>query len=84
MAQLENEEVFIIPVMGIMQFIEKFHTGMTPAAVRYAMDNDKVDYTRIGHERLIVLTEKTKAYVPNYSFTRLRKKLKKIQEDHLK
>ena len=67
MAKLKNEEVLKVETLSILDFTKKYHPGLSPQSVSYAMDNDKVDYVQIGHERLVVMTEKTKGYTPNES-----------------
>jgi hypothetical protein len=52
---------------------KKRHPGITTQALRYAMDKDLIDYTKISEGRVIVLSPKTSAYTPNSSKKRLAK-----------
>ncbi|CAB4185426.1 hypothetical protein UFOVP1492_64 [uncultured Caudovirales phage] len=65
MAQLTKNSVFKVETLSISEYTEKYGGGVSPQAVSYAMDNDKIDFVRIGKERLVVMTENTKTYVPN-------------------
>lgn len=62
---LEKTNVFKQDVLTITEFIEKYHEGLTPQAVKYAMESDNLDYVKIGSVYLVVLTEKTLSYTPN-------------------
>ena len=68
MAKLKKEDVISqkMKYVTIQEFIDKYHPGLTPPAINYAMrkDIDKIDYFTPGRERLIVLTEKTLKYQP--------------------
>lgn len=55
----------------IKQFRTKHAGNVSPQAIDYAIDNDLVDHLYIGPRvRVIVMTEKTKKYTPNYSAKR--------------
>lgn len=75
MAEIGKDKVFKkgIEVISIIAFAEKYCEGISTQAVGYAIYNDKIDYIKIGRERLIVLTEKTKSYVPNFHPNRTHK-----------
>lgn len=70
MAEIAKDKVFKQEVMGIKDYINQFHPGLQPQSIAYAIDNDKVDFIKVGHERLIVMTEKTRQYVPNTNVNR--------------
>lgn len=57
-------------VITIREFCDKYHDGVTPQAIDYAIKQDIIDYLRIGRFRYIVLTDKTLAYTPNPSSRR--------------
>lgn len=65
MAELTKTSVFKAEVLSISEYTEKYGGQVSPQAISYAMDNDKIDFVRVGKERLVVMTEKTKTYVPN-------------------
>lgn len=67
MAKIEQEELLKkgVEVLSIVDYIEKYQDGLTSQAVSYAMGQDRIDYMQIGFERLVVMTEKTRQYVPN-------------------
>lgn len=53
-------------ILSIKNFIKKYHPGLTPESVHYAITKDKVDFTipYEGRERFIVMTDKTESYTP--------------------
>lgn len=53
-----------VEFMPIKDFIDKFHPGLKSQSINYAIKNDKVDFMKIGRERFVVMTEKTKKYHP--------------------
>ncbi len=67
MAQLKGSSVFKVEVLSVSDYSKKYGNNVTPQALSYSMDNDKLDYVKLGNERFIVMTEKTKQYVPNAS-----------------
>lgn len=54
-----------IDILSIAEFARKMGDGITPQAVAYAINNDKLDYVWIGSERFIVINDKSRSYVPN-------------------
>lgn len=62
---LDKDKVFKQETVTIAEFVEKYHAGVTPQAIKYAIEKDLVDYTKIGSVYLVVLKERTLAYVPN-------------------
>lgn len=53
-------------VLSISDFAKGYGNGITTQAVDYAIKKDKIDFTSIGKRKFVVLTEKTKSYVPNF------------------
>lgn len=52
----------------IKQFRTKHADNVSPQAIDYAIDNDLVDHLYVGPRvRVIVMTEKSKNYTPNFS-----------------
>lgn len=64
---LDKNKVFKVETVTIAEFIEKYHNGVTPQAIKYAIEKDLVDYVKTGKVYLVVLTPTTLAYAPNSS-----------------
>lgn len=64
---LKNQTEFLT----VQEFCSKYGGNITPQAVYYAMDKDLVDWMSPARERFVVMTEKSKNYVPNSSPTRV-------------
>lgn len=60
------EEARKYEMLPIKEFCSKYADGVTPQAVSYAINNGYVDFLWLGKERVVVMTEKTKAYTPNH------------------
>lgn len=45
---LDKDKVFKQETVTIAEFVEKYHAGVTPQAIKYAIEKDLVDYTKIG------------------------------------
>lgn len=69
MAELKNNTAMKHGIKPQTEFAEE-HGNLTLSALDYAMDNDLIDYTRMGKVRFVVLTKKTLAYEPNKSSKR--------------
>lgn len=52
-------------MLPISKFCAKHGGNVTPQAVSYCINEGKIDFTWLGKERLVVMTDKTKAYNPN-------------------
>ena len=63
--EYKKSEVLKVDILTPAEFAEKYANGVSTQALSYAMDNDKLDYVCIGKNRFIVLTKKSKTYVPN-------------------
>ena len=63
--ELAKKDVFKIETLTVAEYSQKYGGGVSSQALSYAMENDKIDYVKVGKERLIVMTERTKLYVPN-------------------
>jgi hypothetical protein len=72
MAELKNEDVFKdgVEVLSISDYAKKYADGVSLQAIDYAMKNDKIDYITISKDRHVVMTEKTRTYVPNNNVNR--------------
>ena len=62
---LDKDTIFKKEVVTISEFVENYHQGVTPQAIKYAIEKNLVDYVKVGKVYLVVLTETTLAYVPN-------------------
>ena len=51
--------------MSISEFSVQYAGGVSSQAISYAMDKDKIDYVLLGTIRYVVMTEKSRSYVPN-------------------
>ncbi len=65
MGKLKNDSVFKVEVLSVSEYADKYGNGVSSQALSYAMDHDKLDYVRVGNQRLICMTNKSKSYVPN-------------------
>ena len=65
MGKLKKDTVFKVEVLSLTEYSEKYGNGVTTQALAYAIDNDKLDYILMGNARFIVMTNKSKSYVPN-------------------
>lgn len=54
-----------VKLLRIGDFIKQYHPQLQQNAIRYCMKVGKIDYTKIGKESFVVLTEKTLGYKPN-------------------
>jgi len=72
MAQIEDDKVYRKnnELRTAQEFIDEFHPTLKTQSIYYAMNNDLIDWHQRGKVRLVVLTEKTKGYVPNDSKSR--------------
>lgn len=73
MAIITKEEVLDkkYDFLSVTQYCVKYGGNITSQAVYYAMDRGLLDYLSLGREKLIVMTEHSKNYVPNASKKRL-------------
>lgn len=64
--ELKQEDVFKQECYSAKEFMEKFHPNVIGASqsISYAVNNDKVDYIKVGVFTLIVMTKKTREYTP--------------------
>ena len=62
---IPREKVQGKDMLSLREFIDKYHEGLTNAALDYAMKRGDINYTRIGRDRVIVLTDRTLSYNPN-------------------
>lgn len=67
MSEIKRTDLMKIETLSLVEYSEKYGDGVSPQALSYAINNDKIDFTWIGNERFIVMTEKTKEYTPNAS-----------------
>lgn len=68
--KIDRNSVLVKPdyVMSVAEFIEKYHAGVKPQSIYYAMDNDNIDWVDFGgREKSVVMTDKTRLYIPNES-----------------
>ncbi|MGL6127554.1 hypothetical protein [Chryseobacterium artocarpi] len=65
MARLKNSDVLKVEVLSLSEWSVKYGGGIKNQSIAYAMEKDKLDYITLGNVRYIVMTAKTKAYVPN-------------------
>lgn len=69
MAQYTIEDTAGLTIMSQSDY-RQLKDGISLSAIDYAMDNDKVDYVKIGRIRSVVMTEKSKNYDPNKNVRR--------------
>lgn len=62
-----------VEIMSISDFIAKHHPGLTVQGVGYAMEAGKIDYVIMAKDRMVVMTDNTRTYVPNGSKKRKEK-----------
>lgn len=64
---MEDSKIFKkgVKLLRIGDFIKQYHPLLQQNAIRYCMRVGKIDYTKIGKESFVVLTEKTLGYKPN-------------------
>lgn len=66
-----------IKLSTIKDFRDTHAGGVSAQAIAYALENDLVDYIRVGNRvRVIVLTDKSLSYQPNSSPKRYKSKLR--------
>ena len=56
-----------IKTLSVLDFIKKYHPGLSGPAISYRLKKGDLDYTRIGNKRFICLTKRTLEYSPNKS-----------------
>ena len=66
MAELKQDTVSRFKLLSVSEFAQSVG-GVLNNAINYAMIEDKVDYIKVGRNRIVVMTEKTKSYTPNNS-----------------
>ncbi len=64
MAEIDKKEVLKegIELLSIKQFATAMK--VTPQAIQYAINKDKVDFIKIGEQRFILMSTKTREYAP--------------------
>lgn len=72
--ELGHNKVFLpgVEVVSIKEFSEKYGKGVSTQALDYAMNNDNLDFIKIGTDRFIVMTQKSRSYSPNENKNRER------------
>lgn len=65
MAKLTRDSVMKVEVLTLSEYSTKYGNGVSTQALSYSMENDKLDYIILGSQRFIVMTAKSKSYVPN-------------------
>lgn len=63
--ELAQDKVMKLEVLSVTDFAVKYGGNVSSQALYYAMDKDNIDFIRIGNDRFVVMTEKTKTYRPN-------------------
>lgn len=53
-----------LSTLTIKNFIQAYHPGLSRETIRVAIAKDKIDHHRPGNEYFVVLTEKTRSYIP--------------------
>lgn len=59
-----------VELMTMAEFARTIGNGVSTQAIAYGIAKDKLDYVWVGSERLIMVNEKSRAYVPNQHPTR--------------
>ena len=59
-----------VEVMTMAEFARTIGNGVSTQAIAYGIAKDKLDFVWIGSERLIMVNEKARSYVPNNHPTR--------------
>lgn len=65
MSELKFDKSKSFELLTLKEYSEKYTGGVSVQAINYAIDHDKLDFCWVGQQRMIVMTEKTKTYVPN-------------------
>lgn len=56
--------------LTVAEYREQYGNGITAQAVYYAMQQGLIDYMAPAREKFVVMTDRTKQYVPNANVNR--------------
>lgn len=73
--EMEQKMVSKFELISVSDFATQYGEGVTPQALYYAMGKGKIDFMRVGKDRIVVMTTKSKRYKPNAHSKRLHKEV---------
>jgi hypothetical protein len=73
MAQITKAEIYKneYDFLTVVQYAKKYGAGISTQAVYYAIEKGHLDHLELGRDKLVVMTEHSKTYVPNASKKRM-------------